>query len=79
MIVVRWYVQLAAIWHWYLPSCISIIYFLLADTDDGDSISVSFITLPWSPSSMTSIRLPVQCVFLPLVELRAYSRAYLCL
>ena len=24
MIVGRWYVQLAAIWHWYLPLCIFI-------------------------------------------------------
>ena len=27
MIVGRWYVQLAAIWHWYLPLCIYIIFF----------------------------------------------------
>ena len=25
----RWYVQLAAIWHWYLPSCIYITVFIL--------------------------------------------------
>ena len=24
MIVGRWYVQLAAVWHWYLPLCIYI-------------------------------------------------------
>ena len=24
MIVGRWYVQLAAIWHWYLPLCINL-------------------------------------------------------
>jgi len=23
----RWYVQLVAIWHWYLPFCISVCYF----------------------------------------------------
>ena len=28
MIVGRWYVQLAAIWHWYLPLCIYIIFIL---------------------------------------------------
>ena len=27
MIVGRWYVQLAAIWHWYLPLCIYITFF----------------------------------------------------
>ena len=26
MIVGRWYVQFAAIWHWYLPLCIYIIF-----------------------------------------------------
>ena len=31
MIVGRWYVQLAAIWHWYLPLCvyITLFYFIL--------------------------------------------------
>ena len=24
----RWYVQLAAMWHWYLPLCISITFIL---------------------------------------------------
>ena len=28
MIVGRWYVQLAAIWHWYLPLCIYITFVL---------------------------------------------------
>ena len=28
MIVGRWYVQLAAIWHWYLPSCSYITFFI---------------------------------------------------
>ena len=27
MIVGQWCVQLAAIWHWYLPLCIYIIFF----------------------------------------------------
>ena len=27
MIVGRWYVQLAVIWHWYLPLCIYITFF----------------------------------------------------
>ena len=25
----RWYVQLAAIWHWYLPLCICIALFVI--------------------------------------------------
>ena len=25
----RWYAQLAAIWHWYLPLCIYITFFIL--------------------------------------------------
>ena len=31
MVVVRWYVQLTVIWHWYLPLCISrfLLIFLL--------------------------------------------------
>ena len=31
MIVGRWYVQLAAIWHWYLPLCIYITFLILYD------------------------------------------------
>ena len=27
MMVGRWYVQLAALWHWYLPLCIYITFF----------------------------------------------------
>ena len=27
MTVGRWYVQLAAVWHWYLPLCIYITFF----------------------------------------------------
>ena len=29
MIVGRWYVQLAAIWHWYLPLCIYMTVFVV--------------------------------------------------
>ena len=29
MIVGRWYVQLAAVWHWYLPFCVIYITFIL--------------------------------------------------
>ena len=37
MIVGRWYVQLAAVWHWYLPLCIYVNLFLF----------LSFLSVPF--------------------------------
>ena len=29
MIVNWWYVQLAAVWHWYLPLCVYVMFFVV--------------------------------------------------
>ena len=64
MIVGRWYVQLAAIWHWYLPLYIYIIfvYFILCMVNRCipfvyiifNLVSIEWSTIPASPSLMCS-------------------------
>ena len=40
----RWYVQLAAIWHWYLPLCIYVTFFLF-DIVSVHSFFICFFNL----------------------------------
>ena len=45
MIVGRWYVLLAAVWHWYLPLCIYLTFFNF----------VFYLSIPFLYFSLTSI------------------------
>ena len=65
MIVDRWYVQHAAIWHWYLPLCIDIILFnfLLFLTDAYYKVT-NLLLINQTKVHDTSMSQLCVCVFL---------------